>query len=458
MNRCPSWTIPSMRAQPDAPRGARRTGNLLKHIKVRHGDVEQGFAEADVIVEREYSTPTTEHAFLEPECSIGARSRHRWARQADRVRRLADPLPGSRAGRRRRWACPEEQVRVIGTLIGGGFGGKEDIAGQIHVALLAQATGRPVKMLYTRQESLIFHPKRHATHPHQDRREARRHADRGARPNCTATGGAYASLSDKVMTRATTHATGPYDRPQRQDRLLRHVHQQHRRPARFAALASRSRVCRRATVDGFGRALDMDPIELRRMNAQRVGATTTTGQVLRESVGWRISTRWTRRCRPTRLIRPHPPFRWARGQRQQGVRLGHRRRLQEHRPGRRRASTSAGAEVEVYPTARSRCARRRGHGPGHGERGGAVAAEELGIPTSGCGAAERYRPNAQWRPDHGFTPDLRERQRGAHAATNMREAMSQVAAEHLDVPPGSVEVPEGRVRAQRNVSVDWRKW
>jgi xanthine dehydrogenase molybdenum-binding subunit len=58
---------------------------------------------------------------------------------------------------------PETQVRVIGTLIGGGFGGKEDIAGQIHVAMLATVTGKPVKMLYSRQESLLFHPKRHAT-------------------------------------------------------------------------------------------------------------------------------------------------------------------------------------------------------------------------------------------------------------------------------------------------------
>ena len=57
----------------------------------------------------------------------------------------------------------DEEVRVIGTLMGGGFGGKEDIAGQVHAALAAQVTGRPVKILYSRQESLLFHPKRHST-------------------------------------------------------------------------------------------------------------------------------------------------------------------------------------------------------------------------------------------------------------------------------------------------------
>ena len=83
---------------------------------------------------------------------------------------------------------PDEAVRVRGTLIGGGFGGKEDIAGQIHVALLAEATQRPVKMLYSRQESLLFHPKRHATIIRlRTRRAARRSPDRRGSRALTAT-------------------------------------------------------------------------------------------------------------------------------------------------------------------------------------------------------------------------------------------------------------------------------
>ena len=110
------------------------TGNLLKHIKVRHGDMEQGFAEADVIIEREYRTPTTEHAFLEPECSIGVPAGYDDGHDKLTIY-VGSQIPYQDRGRsRRRWACPKKQVRVIGTLIGGGFGGKEDIAGQIHVA------------------------------------------------------------------------------------------------------------------------------------------------------------------------------------------------------------------------------------------------------------------------------------------------------------------------------------
>ncbi len=103
-------------------------GNLLKHIKVRKGDMEAGFAGADVILEHTFHTPTTDHAFIEPECSI------------------AVPLPDGRmeiyvgsqipyqdrtqVARVMGWA--EERVHIVGQLMGGGFGGKEDVMGQIH--------------------------------------------------------------------------------------------------------------------------------------------------------------------------------------------------------------------------------------------------------------------------------------------------------------------------------------
>ncbi|MGD8792372.1 MAG: molybdopterin-dependent oxidoreductase, partial [Anaerolineae bacterium] len=132
----------------------REDGNLLEHIKVRHGDVAQGFAQADVIVEREYRTPTYDHMFMEPECSIGVPAGYDAADQG-RYQKLTIYV-GSQipyADRNQTAAAlglAPEEVRVIGTLVGGGFGGKEDIMGQIHAALLAQATGRPVKILYDR--------------------------------------------------------------------------------------------------------------------------------------------------------------------------------------------------------------------------------------------------------------------------------------------------------------------
>src|SRR3990170_7273653 len=134
-------------------------GNLLKHIKVRKGDMGQGFAESDVILEHTFHTPIYEHAFLEQECSIAVPTPD--GRMEIYVGSQIPYQDRTQVARCLGW--DEERVRIVGQLMGGGFGGKEDIAGQIHAALLANATQRPVKLLFDRQESFLVHPKRHAT-------------------------------------------------------------------------------------------------------------------------------------------------------------------------------------------------------------------------------------------------------------------------------------------------------
>ena len=201
----PVVSDPVQAREADAP-DIHENGNLLKHIKVRKGDLEVGFEESDIILEDTYHTAITEHAFLEPECAI--------ARLTDEGRievYVGSQIPyADRSQIARCLDMAEDEVRVIGTLIGGGFGGKEDIAGQIHAAMLAKATGWPVKILYDRHESMLVHPKRHAT---QIRVKL------GAKNDGTLVAvetelygdtGAYASLGEKVMTRATTHSAGPY--------------------------------------------------------------------------------------------------------------------------------------------------------------------------------------------------------------------------------------------------------
>ncbi|MBA3872538.1 MAG: molybdopterin-dependent oxidoreductase [Anaerolineae bacterium] len=260
------------------------TGNLLKHIKVRHGDVEQGFADADVIVEHEYRTPTTEHAFLEPECAIGVPKGYTDHKKLTVY--VGSQIPyqdrdqiGLALG------IPSEQVRVIGTLIGGGFGGKEDIAGQIHVSLLATVTGKPVKMLYTRQESLIFHPKRHATIIRIKTGATKDGKLIAVQAELYGDGGAYASLSDKVMTRATTHATGPYEVPNAKIDCYAMYTNNVPSGAFRGFGVTQSAFAVEQNMDMLAEKLNIDPIEFRRMNAQKVGVTTATGQLLRESVG-----------------------------------------------------------------------------------------------------------------------------------------------------------------------------
>jgi len=258
-----------------------KDGNLLKHIKVRKGQIEQGFADADLILEHTFHTPPTDHLFMEPECSIArptadGRMEIYVGSQipyADR-QQVADALG---------WEA--ERVRVIGQLVGGGFGGKEDIMGQIHAALLANATHRPVKLLFDRRESLLVHPKRHAT---QIRVKI------GAKANGQLTAvetelfgdtGAYASLGEKVLTRATTHSAGPYQIPHtKADCYAMYTNNPPAGAFRgFGVLQSAFAI--ESMMDMLAEKLGLDPFYLRQINALKTGSTTNTGQLLTESVG-----------------------------------------------------------------------------------------------------------------------------------------------------------------------------
>ncbi|MBV6464856.1 MAG: putative xanthine dehydrogenase subunit D [Anaerolineales bacterium] len=276
----PVISNPVMARQEGVPQ-IHEQGNLLKHIKVRKGDMEKGFAEADVILEHTFHTPTTDHAFMEPECSIGV------------------PLPDGRmeiyVGSQipyqdrtqvtRVMGWPEERVRIVGQLMGGGFGGKEDVAGQIHVAMLANVTQRPVKLLFDRRDSLIVHPKRHAT---QIRVKVGAKLDGrivAMETELYGDTGAYASLGEKVMTRATTHSAGPYEIEHvRADCYAMYTNNPPAGAFRGFGV-TQSAFAVESMMDMLADRLGIDRIELRRMNALRVGSVTNTGQRLTESVG-----------------------------------------------------------------------------------------------------------------------------------------------------------------------------
>jgi len=256
-------------------------GNLLKHIKVRKGDMDTGFAESDIVLEHTFHTPATDHAFIEPECSI------------------AVPLPDGRmeiyvgsqipyqdrtqVARVMGW--PEERVRIVGQLMGGGFGGKEDVMGQIHTAMLANVTQRPVKLLFDRRESLLVHPKRHATQIRVKIGAKKNGRLVAAETELYGDTGAYASLGEKVMTRATTHSAGPYDIPHvRADCYAMYTNNPPAGAFRGFGV-TQSAFAVESMMDKLAEELNLDPVELRRMNALHVGSITNTGQELKESVG-----------------------------------------------------------------------------------------------------------------------------------------------------------------------------
>ncbi|MEW5988162.1 MAG: molybdopterin cofactor-binding domain-containing protein [Chloroflexota bacterium] len=433
----------------DAPilHEAWKTGNLLKHIKVRHGDVDEGFAQADVIVERVYHTATTEHAFLEPECAIGVPAGY----AADHLKMtiyVGSQIPY--ADRNQVAAClglPDDQVRVISPLVGGGFGGKEDIAAQVHVALLAQRTGRPVKMLYGRQESLLFHPKRHATVIRLKTGATRDGRLMAIQAELYGDGGAYASLSDKVMTRATTHATGPYAVPHAQIDCYATYTNNPPSGAFRGFGVTQSAFAVESNMDILAHELGLDPLELRRRNALRPGDTTATGQTLRESVGlletleavekeiskWQVASgRWQ-----SKIQNPKSKIAWGFACAYKNTGLGGG------------APDKSAALVEVYPdgTAEVRTSAAE-IGQGLVTIVAQCAAEELGLPY------ERVRvllSDTDLTPDGGPTTASRQTYVTGNAARlaagAMREALTSVAAERLDVPPGTIRFEEGLLRA-----------
>jgi len=256
-------------------------GNLLKHIKVRKGDMEKGFAEADIILEHTFHTPTTDHAFIEPECSIGVPLAD--GRMEIYVGSQIPYQDRTQVARAMGW--PEERVRIVGQLMGGGFGGKEDVMGQIHVAMLANATQRPVKLLFDRHESLLVHPKRHATQIRVKIGAKKNGRLVASETELYGDTGAYASLGEKVMTRATTHSAGPYDIPHvRADCYAMYTNNPPAGAFRGFGV-TQSAFAVESMMDMLAEKLNIEPVELRRMNALHVGSITNTGQELRESVG-----------------------------------------------------------------------------------------------------------------------------------------------------------------------------
>ena len=420
------------------------TGNLLKHIKVYYGDIEQGLAEAEVVVEREYRTPTTEHAFLEPECAIGVPA---GVAEHDKLTvYVGSQIPyQDRNQIAAAMGLRDEEVRVRGTLIGGGFGGKEDIAGQIHVAMLAQATGRPVKMLYTRQESLLFHPKRHATIIRIKTGAKRDGTLTAVQAELYGDGGAYASLSEKVMTRATTHATGPYVVPHTKIDCYAMYTNNPPSGAFRGFGVTQSAFAVEQNMDLLAEALEMDPVELRLKNAQKVGVTTATGQLLRESVGLveSIDRVWG----DMQAHHDGDGFRW--GWQQDGKAYGWGVACSYKNTGLGGgAPDKAGAEVEVYEdgTAEVRTS-SADMGQGLDAVVAQCTAEELGIPY---GSVRVLLSDTDLTPDGGPTTASRQTYVTGNAArlaaSAMREALASVAAEKMDVPPDEVRFEEGLMR------------
>ena len=181
-------------------------GNLLAHKHVKRGDADAAIKNSPHVLTATFKTPFTEHAFLEPECAVAVP-------RADGVLIYSTDQGtyDSRFETAPVLGLPLEKVWVENKLVGGGFGGKEDVTVQHLSALIAFLAKRPVKVKLTRAESLIVHPKRHPMDMEFTLACDNDGTIQGVRATVIADTGAYASLGGPVLERACTHAAGPYN-------------------------------------------------------------------------------------------------------------------------------------------------------------------------------------------------------------------------------------------------------
>lgn len=267
---------------PDAPLvHENRPQNILHTAQIRHGDVAAGFAAADVIVEGVYTTPLVDHAVLQVEAGLafvddaGRINLYVATQWADEDRRqIADAL-----------GIPKDQIREVVTSIGGAFGRREDISVQIVLCLLAQKTHRPVKLVYSRTESMLASTKRHPFEMHYRTGATRDGKLTAMQIRLVADAGAYASTSLVVLNTAVTLATGAYEVPNVWvDGVA--VHTNAPVTGAFRGFGSNQpNYAVEMEMSKLAAALHMDPAEFRRRNLFRTGSETLTGQVLEGGVG-----------------------------------------------------------------------------------------------------------------------------------------------------------------------------
>jgi CO/xanthine dehydrogenase Mo-binding subunit len=250
--------------------------NVTKHIPIRVGDVEKGFAASDLVVEENYSTQAIEHAYLEPEAGL-AYVDH------DGVVTIVAPdqnITHHRHMLARIIAKPISKVRFIMSPVGGGFGGKEDMIYQGMLALLAMKTQRPVRLVFTREESIASTAKRHPS-----RTRLRMGLMRDGRISALSLemicdGGAYGLSTEGVMRKGAILGAGPYAIPNvRVDTYGIYTNNTPSGAFRsFGAL--QTQFATESHLDICAERLGLDPFAIRRVNALRDGGTTHTKQTL----------------------------------------------------------------------------------------------------------------------------------------------------------------------------------
>ncbi|HWR65598.1 MAG TPA: xanthine dehydrogenase family protein molybdopterin-binding subunit [Bellilinea sp.] len=259
--------------------------NVFVHFRIRKGDTESALAGADVVVEGYYQTPAQEHAYLQPEAGLS---------YIDEEGRVTVVVGGQWTHEDREQVAhalglPEEKVRIIYPAIGGAFGGREDMSVQIVLALAAwrlhqRGIHRPVKTIWSREESIIGHHKRHPYYIHTKWGATRAGKVVAAEVDIISDCGAYAYTSSKVLGNATLMCTGPYEIPNvKVDAST--VYTNNIPNGAFRGFGGpQGAFAAESQMNKLAEALGMDPVEIRMCNLLDEGSLLSVGTPLPKGV------------------------------------------------------------------------------------------------------------------------------------------------------------------------------
>lgn len=255
-------------------------GNVMRKIRHTVGNVESAFLGADLVVEKKYSTPFVEHAYLEPESAVAA-LRENGSMEIWTGTQMPFEFRTQIA------AClgfTEEKVRIISTPLGGGFGGKVPMTVQALAALGALRTRQPVKITLTREESLRFSTKKHASILHYKTGFSKEGKIIANQARILLDGGPYMDLSPTVLDQASIFSCGPYEIPNVDiEGICAYTNNANGGAMRGYGI-NQVAFAMEQQLDIAAEKLNMDPFELRLINALEPGKSTITGERLHASV------------------------------------------------------------------------------------------------------------------------------------------------------------------------------
>lgn len=269
----PAVFDPREAMKPDAPQLIpAHANNIVKQYRVRKGDAERAFADADVIIQDTYHTPMQEHAYLQPEAGIA---------YMDEEGRVTVVVAGQWTWEDQQQIAhalglPPEKVRVIYPAIGGAFGGREDMTVQIILALAAWKLNRPVKIIWSREESIKYHSKRHQMFFRAKTGAKKDGTLVAATVEAIADAGAYCYTSPKVLFNTTLTCAGPYRVPNVSIDTYA-VYTNNVPQAAFRGFgAPQAHFVAESQMNKLAEKLGMDPVELRLKNLMVDGDDTVT--------------------------------------------------------------------------------------------------------------------------------------------------------------------------------------